>query len=91
MISGAVSRLYEAKEKNGGRLPHRLLSEVLQGLLDNGAKTTRDTINKRLKRYVRPAGISVEAPAHVPLSVMESLVQNNVVVQSDFGEFSGEI
>jgi hypothetical protein len=28
MISGAVSRLSDAKEKNGGRLPHQEMSEV---------------------------------------------------------------
>ena len=27
MIDGAVSQLNEAQEKNGGRLPHRLMSE----------------------------------------------------------------
>jgi hypothetical protein len=80
MIDGAVSELHEAQEKNGGRLPHRLMSEVLQGLLDNGAKATRDSINKRLKRYVKPAGISVEAPARFPLSVIDvnTQLQSNV-------------
>jgi hypothetical protein len=50
LISGA-----DAKEKNGGRLPHQEMSEVLQGLRDNGANTTRNTLNHLLKRYVRPA------------------------------------
>ncbi len=80
MISLAVSRLYEAKEKNGRRLPHRLMSEVLQGLLGNGAKATRDSLNYLLKNYVKPAAISTEAPARAPLSVIDvnSNLQSNI-------------
>jgi predicted secreted protein len=55
------------------------MSEVLQGLLDNGANTTRDALDKLLKKYVKPAAISVEeAPARAPLSVI-----NNVNMEQD--------
>jgi hypothetical protein len=78
MVSGAVSKLHKAQEKNGGRLPYGRMSEVLQGLLDNGAKATKHSLDYLLKHYVKPAGISaeapvaisVEAPAHAPLSVI---------------------
>jgi hypothetical protein len=46
MISAAMSRLRrQAMEKNGGRLPHRKMLEVLQGLEDNGAHMTRHKLN----------------------------------------------
>jgi len=47
------------------------MTEVLQGLLDNGAKATRNSINQLLKKYMKPAGISAEAPAGAPLAVID--------------------
>jgi phage terminase small subunit len=78
MVTSAVSKLHEAQKKNGGRLPYGRMAEVLQGLVDNGAKATKHSLNYLLKHYVKPAGISAEAPvaiseeapAHAPLSVI---------------------
>jgi hypothetical protein len=67
MFSGAVSWQNKVKGKNGGWVPHCKMLEVIQGLLDNGAKTTRGMLNKLLKSYVKPAEISVEeAPVGAP-------------------------
>jgi hypothetical protein len=83
MISGAVTQLYEAQEKNGGRLPHRKMDEVLLGLLDNRAKATRSMLSKRLKSYARPAGIGAEARA--PLAAINVNVANQSTVSSLHG------
>jgi hypothetical protein len=82
MLAKAVSGLYEAKQKNGGRLPHLKMAEVLQGLLDNGANANRDMLNQRLKRYKKPpAGISPEAP----LSVIDVTIAHQSNVSSLLG------
>jgi hypothetical protein len=83
MVSGAVSRLSDAKEKNGGRLPHREMTEVLQSLKDNGAHTTRSTLNKMLKKYIRP-NIRPN-PLFPPLDVVEVDVELESEVSSLHG------
>jgi hypothetical protein len=69
VFSGAVARLSEAKEKNGGRLPQGKMTEVIQGLRDIGVHTTRDVLNKLLQKYVKPV-ISVNEETRAPLSVL---------------------
>jgi hypothetical protein len=88
MISGAVSQLYKAQKKNSGKLPHcfLIMSEVPQGLLDKGTKAMRDSLNNHLNKYVKPAGMSVEAPTRAPLSVNDV---NRLKHQSNISSLHG--
>jgi hypothetical protein len=83
MISGAVSRLSDAKEKNGGGLQHQEMSEILQGLRDNGATTTRNALNHLLRRHVRPA--RERDDLFPPLSVIDMNVEQDSNVSSLHG------
>jgi hypothetical protein len=55
IIQTALSRLNEAKEKNGGKLlPYGNMFEVDQGFLEAGVHVDRNALNYLFKRYVKP-------------------------------------
>jgi hypothetical protein len=61
-----LSRLNEAKEKNGGKLlPYGKMSEVVQGLSDVGVHVDRNALNYLFKRYVKPVIKVVRCPLSV--------------------------
>ena len=72
LIEAALSRLSEAKRENGGKLlPYGKMSEVIRGLSDHGVLVTRDVLNHKLKKHVKPSIEAPIEPARHPLAVID--------------------
>ncbi len=91
MISGAVSILNKAKEKNGGRLPHNKMINIIQGLQDNGVHTSRSILNKLLKTYYVKAVITVTKETRAPLSIIDVNMEQVFNISSLCGVKGGRL
>jgi hypothetical protein len=72
ILSQAASELIQARDDNGGRLPHKKMGQVIQSLLDNGVKVTRDVMNNAIRRE------EAMGPRQVPLEV-NVLLDNSTI------------